>query len=275
MTANSALHRFSDNGTHLLPEFGQPQSAIVLSHLRCDWPSCTLQTTFGTVYDLQNHKTDIHIADVLKTWPGPCSWPGCNCRAVFKTSKRLESHVYNIHVTPLRCKVVGCNHTRPFERQADLERHFASKHTKERKFKCLEPKCQQSFARKDKFKLHQRNCHEHFACHHNHCNSGASSEAGLKRHLTIVHDWTFRWRHFYYECGLGSCAFTEPSYFLTSKLERHVEQDHQLSRGVIREATRTLHASKTTKLTLEHFPSGVLDFQDCADCKELVRKNCI
>jgi hypothetical protein len=238
-----------------------------LPWLNCDWPSCKSVTTYATTRDLQNHQTDVHIADILKDWPGSCSWPGCRSNLFFKTSKRLESHVYNIHITPLCCTTKGCDHERPFERQADLERHVASRHSTERKYKCAYPRCghRVGFSRKDKLKQHERTFHGQFSCQLNHCIYGFPSEELLRKHKT-------RWPdHDNYECGLGSCGSTSTSRFAWRDLNWHLEHDHLIPS----EATRQAFGKggyRKHPLTLAHFPDGFSDFQDCKACIEKLKE---
>jgi hypothetical protein len=237
--------------------------AIPLPCRTCDWPSCKSTTTYGTFRDLCNHKTDVHVAEILKSWPGSCSWPGCNSKIFFKTSKRLESHVYNIHITPLCCTATGCAHKRPFERQADLERHVASKHTNERKYKCRYPQCRYSswFSRKDKLKLHETTYHGQFACQFSHCIYGYPSAENLQRHLSA------QVNHGDYECGLGSCGRTSTSHFHKYDIHQHLQHDHKIPHEVSWQAIDKLPYGKLNKtLTSAHFPDGRSDFQDCESC---------
>lgn len=234
-----------------------------LPRLNCDWPSCKSVTTYATTRDLQNHQTDVHIADILKDWPGSCSWPGCRSKIFFKTSKRLESHVYNIHITPLCCTTKGCDHERPFERQADLERHVASRHSTERKYKCAYPRCSHrfGFSRKDKLKQHERTFHGQFLCQLNHCIYGFPSEELLRKHKAL---WSC---HNGYECGLGSCGRTSASRLPWWYLTSHLEYDHLISSEAAQKAMGKMKYSKDI-LTLTHFPDGFSDFQDCKGCIE-------
>lgn len=228
--------------------------------LRCDWPSCKSTTSYGTTRELQNHQTDVHIAEVLNAWPGSCSWPGCKSKIFFKTSKRLESHVYNIHVTPLLCTVAGCKHERPFEREADLQRHVESKHTGDLKYKCRFSQChRRGFARKDKLKLHEKTFHDQFACPYNHCTEGGGTEQGLQRHCSVYHRES--------ECGLGSCGQTSKSRFMSWRLIYHLQEDHKLSYEV---ASKAVYypgpVAIKGKVTLADFADGIPEFQDCESC---------
>lgn len=240
---------------------------LPLPQLSCDWPSCKSLTTYATTRDLQNHQTDVHIADILKDWPGSCSWPGCRSKIFFKTSKRLESHVYNIHITPLCCTTKGCDHDRPFERQADLERHVASRHSTERKYKCAHPRCdgRTGFSRKDKVKQHERTFHGQFACQFNHCIYGFRSEKLLRNHK-------MRWYGHYnnYECKLGSCGRTSASNFIWQNLSWHLEDDHLISSESSQQAMGKLKYPEKI-LTLAHFPDGFSEFQDCKSCIEKLK----
>jgi len=235
-----------------------------LRSLRCGWPSCKSLTVYGTIQELQNHQTDVHVADVFRSWPGSCSWPGCKSKIFFKTRARLESHVYNIHVTPLICTTVGCTHKRPFERTADLERHALSKHTAKRKYRCPQQKCDYAFSRKDKFKLHERTCHGQFACQQNHCIYGFhSEEKALKDGRRCSH-------HYIFECRLGSCEHTSVSRFMRRGLERHLEYDHLIPLEGIKHAMENISLSVTLKVA--HFPDGFSDFQDCKGCIEKLKE---
>jgi len=227
----------------------------------CNWPSCKSVTLYGTIRDLQNHQTDVHVAAILKGWPGSCSWPGCNSKIFFKTSNRLESHVYNVHITPLCCTVAGCKHQRPFERQADLERHVASRHTDQRKYKCPYPRCRhtRTFSRKDKLKQHERTYHGQFACQLNHCIYGFLSKEKLQNHDSRS------WEHGGHECHLGSCGRTEASRFCRyTTLRWHLEDDHMIPSEAASQAIKKLKYPDT--LTSAHFPDGFSDFRDCEGC---------
>ena len=238
----------------------------LLPRLRCDWPSCKSPTTYATTRDLQNHQTDVHIADILKDWPGSCSWPGCRSKIIFKTSNRLESHVYNIHITPLCCTTKGCDHDRPFERQADLERHVASRHSTERKYKCAYPRCdhRSGFSRKDKLKQHERTFHGQISCQLNHCIYGFPSKELLRKHE--IH-WPY---HGYYECRLGSCGRTSASHFLGRYLTLHLEYDHLISSEATQKAIGKM-THRENILTLALLPNGFSDFQDCKGCIEKLK----
>jgi hypothetical protein len=257
----SSLQGHEQDNARDFEESYQSMDAKPLQCLTCDWPSCKSITQYTTTRELKNHQTDVHIATILKDWPGSCSWPGCNSKIFFKTSKRLESHVYNIHITPLHCTATGCEHKRPFERQADLERHVASKHTKERKYKCPYPRCSysSSFSRKDKLKLHERTYHGQFACQLNHCTYGFLSEEKVRKHQT---GWSIHGR---LECGLGSCGRTSTSCFWWVSLRDHLIYDHKISYEVANRAWAKVNYPKDT-LTSAHFPDGFSDFQDCEGC---------
>lgn len=235
--------------------------------LTCDWPACKSNTTYGSLRVLQNHKTDVHVADVLKDWPGSCSWPGCKSKIFFKTSKRLESHVYNIHITPLCCTMRGCDHKRPFGRQADLERHVASRHTVTRNYKCPHPTCQHisTFARKDKLKHHEKTYHGQCPCKNNHCPYGFVSTEMAERHGS---GWVW---HYFYECGLGSCGHTSSSRFNRCGLKLHLIHDHLVSSEVIEQALKKMGYSYNGA-TLTYFPDGFSDYQDCKGCVEKLKK---
>lgn len=245
----------------------QSMDPIRLPYFTCFWPSCKSTTIYSAIHDLQNHQTDVHVAEVLKAWPGSCSWPGCNSKIFFKTSKRLESHVYNVHITPLCCTVTHCEHKRPFERQANLERHVASKHSAERKYKCHYPKCfyTRGFSRKDKLKQHERTSHGPFKCQKNHCIYGFLSEDISWKH-------TFRWSHGEgYECDLGSCGRTSFSDFSSGNLKLHLEHDHRVPSEAAQEAFNNLEWPNKT-LGAAQFPRGFSDFQDCKGCIEKLKE---
>jgi hypothetical protein len=257
-TIRESLLQGSEHDVSDLEESYQSMNKTPLPCL-CNWPSCKSVIIYSTIRDLQNHQTDVHVAAILKDWPGSCSWPGCNSKIFFKTSKRLESHVYNIHITPLCCTTTGCNHKRPFERQADLERHVASRHVGQRKYKCPYARCYyiSSFSRKDKLKCHERNYHGQFPCQYNHCIYGFPSKEKLQKHL--------EWVHQAYECGLGSCARTQTSCFRQFDLYKHLEHDHMISFEATRQAMSRVYYGHP-KLTSAHLPDGFSGFQDCAGC---------
>jgi hypothetical protein len=78
----------------------------------CNWHSCKPVTLWHNSR-FAKPSTDVHVAAILKGWPGSCSRPRCSSNIFFKASKRLESHVYNIHKTHLCCTVAGCEDKRP------------------------------------------------------------------------------------------------------------------------------------------------------------------
>jgi hypothetical protein len=235
----------------------------VMASLNCDWPSCKLQCVFETVRDRQIHVTNIHVADVLANWGGKCSWPGCQSKIVFKSKSRLETHVFNIHLTPLRCTVADCKHQRPFERQADLDRHTAAKHSSDRKYKCSHSECYYSilgFSRKDKLKLHLR-YHEEFTCVLNHCSHISISEEGRLQHRKSR-------IHCDYECALGACVRGGPSRFSYWGLYGHLISDH----NVLRMIAGKIIPRESPNLTVNSnsfIDHDIPDFQDCAACLKL------
>jgi hypothetical protein len=76
----SSLQGHGKDNARDFEESYQSMDATPLPCLTCDWPSCKSITQYTTTRELKNHQTDVHIAAILKDWPGSCSWPGCNSK---------------------------------------------------------------------------------------------------------------------------------------------------------------------------------------------------
>jgi len=262
------LGRHGADSTVVLPYL----AAAPKRPMNCGWPGCITPLTFGTVTELQNHLTDVHVENVLLHWPGPCKWPECRSKVYFNTRPLLATHVYNIHVDPLCCTQPGCRHKNPFGKKADLDRHVKSVHSNIKNYVCTTGFCngyRPRFARRDKLKSHMRSRHGDFECSQNHCprgrENGFSSEKLLRSHMSNPRT------HGSYECSLGACAYGDASRFLLKYsnrgeiLRNHLLEHHAVSYENINSVLRAMIRVKATTVTPEILPKGA-KWEDCTEC---------
>jgi hypothetical protein len=196
------------------------------SRSSCNWPGCTSTKLFSNQIAQSEHVSATHILDVLQNTSSSCTWPGCT-KSKLDTSKKLENHVFNIHIEPLRCPFSGCSRTEPFGRKGDLDRHIASVHKRERRWKCPRRNCSfhiKGFPRKDKLNEHLRTRgHGALKCEYRHCGKSAADFAPFLTEAELMSH--FDDHHGNFECGIGSCANTS-SALTPRTLRSHVFRYH-------------------------------------------------
>lgn len=194
---------------------------------KCHWLDCA--RTSGTKVLIMTHVSD-HLKTLARDWPGltKCRWSNCKSKAVFHSIKPLEYHVRDAHLVPLVCTVPGCSHPGPFGRKADLKRHEESKHGSKPEYRCNVKDCGAEFHRRDKLILHSKSMHEDLQCIYPHCGAVVSGREAVQ-HERYAHPADG------FKCALGSCATGNKPCFTWTKLKRHLEDDHSMSRS---DATR-------------------------------------
>jgi hypothetical protein len=179
---------------------------------------------------------------------------------MFHSPSLLKAHIRNTHVTPLRCTYPGCSYKKPFGRECDLRRHFTTKHNTERKYRCPESDCQETFSRKDKMMKYTREKHELFSCSCNYC---AATVFGSKRESYLRKSYGL------YKYTVGSCQSGRRSYFDWSNLHGHLHMAYYIVWDNVIAIIRSLHpfplpAKKAEVLytRVELYPK----YRDCTSC---------
>jgi hypothetical protein len=192
-------------------------------------------------------------------WSGPrgCNWRGCLSKATFHSPSALRTHLKNVHISPLICTQSGCTYKKPFGKQCDFKRHFATIHRSaaEPLIQCVETGCTEQFTRKDKMLKHAREYHELHKCSHNHCTATVCA-AERESHLQLSHGSL--------ECVIQSCRTGGRSYFKEFNLRRHLRKVHQISySGAEAVLEAALDTEGTTNVLFAEWYSSM---PDCGSC---------
>jgi hypothetical protein len=235
--------------------------------LQCDWPQCSSLGSFGNVENYKSH-LKYHARQVSNKWGvgQRCTWHGCNSKATHKNRNLFEGHLNNIHVNPLVCTVKHCKHKTPFRANYDLQRHIATVHGVQSKYKCPYDSCAdkgKGFIRKDKWLMHLKERHEFEPCPHAHCQHRLEN-IPLWRQSTSKYIGK---SHSNFECSLKSCKETI-SRFSESQLLEHLEIHHEMEWTLVLKMKDTVKAAGDGILRSAHLPQGV-EVRDCQICGDL------
>jgi hypothetical protein len=242
---------------------GNPDLEELLNDdLRCDWPQCSSLSAFET---LEKHKCHLkeHAQDVSSRWsPGlKCTWHQCSSKASHRSRNLFETHLNNIHLNPLVCTVKPCKHKTPFRANHDLQRHIATAHNVDSKYKCPYMSCTgRAFIRKDKWMTHLKEHHDTEPCPYEHCQRRLENipfhQRSVSKHIGKAHS--------NFECGLKSCK-DRISRFKESQLLEHLQLHHSMEWALVLKARDIMKAKGDRTLTSDYIKQG-LSVRDCKIC---------
>jgi len=230
--------------------------------LRCDWAQCSSLPVFETI---EKHKSHLKEHEVSSQWsPGlKCTWFKCSSKAAHRSRNVFEAHLNNIHLNPLVCTVTPCKHKTPFRANHDLQRHIATVHCVDSKYKCPYMSCMgRAFIRKDKWITHLKEHHDTEPCPYEHCQRRTENvpfhQRSVSRHIGKVHS--------NFECDLKSCK-GKISGFKESQLLEHLQLHHAMEWAVVLKSRETMKANGDRTLTSDCIKQD-LDVHDCKICAE-------
>lgn len=236
----------------------------MVNDLRCDWPQCS---SLGLFESIEKHKSHLkqHARDVSNHWsPGlKCTWHKCSSKASHRSRNLFEAHLNNIHLNPLVCTVKHCKHKTPFRANHDLQRHIATAHNVDSKYKCPYISCpSRAFIRKDKWMSHLKEHHDTEPCPYEHCQRRTENvpfhQRSVSRHIGKAHS--------NFECALQSCK-GKTSRFKESQLLEHLQLHHAMEWALVLKARDTMKADGDRTLTSDYLKKD-LNVRDCKICTE-------
>jgi hypothetical protein len=232
--------------------------------LRCNWPQCS---SLGLFDNIEKHKSHLkqHAQDVSSSWsPGlKCTWYKCNSKASHRSRNLFEAHLNNIHLNPLMCTVKHCKHKTPFRANHDLQRHIATAHNVDSKYKCPYMSCAgRGFIRKDKWMSHLKGHHDTESCPFEHCQRRTDNiplhQRSVSRHIGKAHS--------NFECALTSCK-GKISRFKENQLLEHLQFHHAMEWSLVLKARDMMKADGDRTLTSDYIKQDV-NVRDCKICME-------
>jgi hypothetical protein len=237
---------------------------LLVRDLRCNWPQCSSIGEFNSVEEQKIHIKH-HAQEVSSNWSPDrrCTWHKCRSKASHKSRNLFDTHINNIHVNPLVCTVKLCKHKAPFRANHDLQRHIATAHHVDAKYKCPFIPCSirgRGFMRKDKWLSHLKEHHETEPCPYAHCQYG-QDDAPLHRKSASKHIGK---AHSFFECALKSCE-GKTSRFSRIQFSEHLEIHHAMEWALVLKTRDAMMASGVLTLQSEHLLQDV-DVRDCRVC---------
>ncbi|XP_013389665.1 zinc finger protein 521 [Lingula anatina] len=183
---------------------------------------------------------DVHMATASHEHQCP------QCGKVFKAQSELKDHeLKHAGIRSFLCDICGVsfvnhaalrkhksNHNpsrtfvcsecgNKFHKREHLNRHYRTKHSDERPFKCPEPGCPKAFKRGDKLREHLRNHSNEtpYVCQH--CAKAYKHKEALKYHEKT---------HMTVPVLKHHCEVCNASFIRAAHLANHMQQDHKMAK---------------------------------------------